>query len=105
MRKMMAATLAFLPVAASAAQPASQPRVQVQRVPQAEVPAAPACERFGRVEQAQGRAVLQAPPAAARRLDQLPAGDVHLTVDRRMDGCHIPVIIRQNVGARPIIQR
>jgi hypothetical protein len=93
MRKIFAATLAFLPLAAAAAQP------------QPEARARPACDRFARTEQAQGHAVLREPGVAARRLDRLLAGDLHLTVERRIDGCHIPVIVRQNVGVAPILQR
>lgn len=56
------------------------------------------CDRFARVEQARDGALLRSPAPRAERLDQLPAGDVHLTVERRMDGCRQPVVIRQNVG-------
>lgn len=90
MRKMMAAILAFMPLAAGAA-PAPQP--------QSEARAKPACDRFARAEQAQGQAVLREPGVTARRLDQLPAGDLHLAVERRINGCHIPVVVRQGFGA------
>jgi hypothetical protein len=53
------------------------------------------CDRFGRVQQADA---LPRNPARAQRLDELPPGDLQLTVDRRINGCHQPVIVRQNIG-------
>lgn len=38
------------------------------------------------------------PPPPARRLDQLPPGNLELTVQREVDGCIEPVIIRYGVG-------
>ena len=40
-----------------------------------------------------------AAPARARRLGELPPGDLQLTVIRRVGECHEPVIIRQGFGA------
>jgi hypothetical protein len=59
----------------------------------------PRCDRFGQVEHAGEGAVLQAPPARPRRLDELPSGDLHLTVMREVEGCQEPVIVRQGYGA------
>ena len=85
MRVIAAVILALLPLAA-AATPA----------PHAAGAAAPAkCDRFGRMEQA---SVLRQAGPRAQRLDQLPPGDLHLTVDRQIDGCHQPTIVRQNFG-------
>ena len=97
MRIIAAAALILMPLAAAASQPQPQaPRTQAApRDAQAEKPA---CDRFGRVEQAQGHAVLREPAAPMRRLDRLPPADLHLTVERNLGGCHIPVIVRQNVG-------
>ena len=53
------------------------------------------CDRFGRVEQADA---LPRSPPRAQRLGELPPGDLHLTVDRRVNGCHQPVIVRENIG-------
>jgi len=95
MRVIAAATLILMPLAAAASQPRAEPqapRAQAQK---------PACDRFGRVEQAQGRAVLREPAAPVQRLDRLPPADLHLTVERNVGGCHIPVIVRQDFhGAR-----
>jgi hypothetical protein len=42
------------------------------------------------------RGINSAPPA--RRLDQLPPGNIELTVQREMDGCIEPVIVHYGVG-------
>jgi len=100
MRRIAAATLILLPLTATAAQP--QPRPPAASPPAIEQPSAqakPRCDRFGRVEHAGEGAVLQAPPARPRRLDELPAGDLHLTVVREVDGCQEPVIVRHGYGA------
>jgi hypothetical protein len=34
-----------------------------------------------------------------RRLGELPPGQLYLTVDRKVGGCRIPVIVRYGVGA------
>jgi hypothetical protein len=99
MRILAAATLSILPLAATAAQPQAPP--PAASPPAVEQPAAqetPRCDRFARVEHARDGAVLQAPPARARRLDDLPAGDLHLTVERVVDGCREPAIVRQGYG-------
>lgn len=36
----------------------------------------------------------------AERLDRLPAADLYLTVERRIDNCRIPVIVRYDIGVR-----
>ena len=99
MRIIGAATLTLLPLAATAAQPQAQPPA-APPPPSAEAatPEKPLCDRFARVEHAGEGAVLQAPPARARRLDELPAGDLHLTVERVVDGCRERVIVRQGYG-------
>jgi hypothetical protein len=33
-----------------------------------------------------------------QRLDQLPPGDLNLAVDRQFNGCHQPLVIRENIG-------
>ena len=38
-------------------------------------------------------------PKEAKRLGELPPGDLILTVYREIDGCLEPVIVRQDVGA------
>jgi hypothetical protein len=83
MRIFATIALAFLPIASSAAAP----------------PAKPACDRFPPVHHA--GALREAPPPS-QRLDRLPPGDLHLTVERQVDGCREPVIVRYNIGgARP----
>jgi hypothetical protein len=42
--------------------------------------------------------VLRRSGPLVQRLDRLPPGDLHLTVERQIDGCHQPVIVRQNIG-------
>ena len=37
--------------------------------------------------------------ATARRLDQLPPGRLELTVLREVNGCPIPAVIREGMGA------
>ena len=37
----------------------------------------------------------------ARRLDQLPPGRLELTVQREVDGCPIPAVLREGIGGRP----
>jgi hypothetical protein len=64
--------------------------------PHAAAAGAPAkCDRFGRMDQA---SVLRRAGPRAQRLDQLPPGDLHLTVERQINGCHQPVIVRENIG-------
>jgi len=92
MRRIVAAALILVPLTAAAPPP------QRQAAAQPAVQAKPACDRFGRVEQAQGRAVLREPSASTQRLDRLPPADLHLAVSRNVGGCHVPVIVRQNVG-------
>ena len=88
MRVIAAVILAVLPLAAAA--------TPGRPAPHATGAAAPAkCDRFGRMEQA---SVLRQAGPRAQRLDQLPPGDLHLTVDRQIDGCHQPTIVRQNFG-------
>jgi len=86
MRIIAATILALLPLAA-AATPTHRPAAQA---------GAPAkCDRFGRMEQA---TVQRGPSVRAQRLDRLPPGDLHLTVERQVNGCHQPVIVRENIG-------
>ena len=86
MRIIAATILALLPLAA-AATPTHHPAAQ------ASTPAK--CDRFGRMEQA---TVQRGPSVRPQRLDRLPPGDLHLTVERQVGGCHQPVIVRQNIG-------
>jgi hypothetical protein len=88
MRMIAATILALLPLtaAASPAPPAHRSHA---------ASATAKCDRFGRMERADA---LGQAPLRARRLGDLPPGDLHLTVDRRINGCHQPVIVRQNIG-------
>jgi hypothetical protein len=95
MRIIAAATLVLMPLTAAASQP------QRQALAQPPAQAKPGCDRFGRLDQAQDRSVQRQPSARAQRLDRLPPADLHLTVERTVGGCHVPVIIRQDFnGAR-----
>ena len=88
--RMLAATLLVLPLAAAAASPTHRPAAR------AHAAAAPAkCDRFARMDQA---TVLRGPSVRAQRLGELPPGDLHLTVERQVGGCHQPVIVRENLG-------
>jgi len=99
MRLIAAATLTLLPLGATAAQPQAQPpAASPPAVEQPSEQPKPRCDRFAQVEQADEDAVRRAPPARPRRLDELPAGDLHLTVVREVAGCREPVIVRHNVG-------
>jgi hypothetical protein len=87
MRVIAATILALLPLTAADARPAASHASEAGAVAK--------CDRFGQPEQA---TVLRRSGPRAQRLDQLPPGDLHLTVDRQIDGCHQPVIVRQNFG-------
>ena len=88
MRRIAATILAALPLTAAAT-----PAPPAHHAMAARAPAK--CDRFGRMEQA---AVLRRAEPRARRLDQLPPGDLQLAADRRIDGCHQPTIVRENFG-------
>ena len=88
MRMIAATILALAPLPAAATPP--------QPGPHANGASAPAkCDPFGHMEQA---AVLRQSGPLARRLDRLPAGNLHLAVERQINGCHQPVIVRENIG-------
>ena len=40
--------------------------------------------------------------ARARRLIELPPGRLELTVMRMIDGCPIPAVVREGIGANPV---
>jgi len=84
--RMIAATILALAPIAAAATPATPPS-------QANAPAK--CDRFARMDQA---SVLRQAGPREQRLDQLPPGDLNLAVDRQFNGCHQPVVIRENIG-------
>jgi hypothetical protein len=88
---LIVAALAF--AASAETPPPAAPQAQNAR------PERQTCDRFGRVERADG-AIQQGRAPQARRLDRLPAADLHLTVERTIGGCHIPVIVRQDIGGR-----
>jgi hypothetical protein len=53
------------------------------------------CDRFADLRQAEAAS---ARGPAVQRLDRLPPADVHLTVERRIDGCRQPTIVAQGIG-------
>ena len=78
---------ALTATAASAAAPAEQLAPESAKRPSAEcLPNAPSLARDGM-------------KAEARRLGELPSGDLVLTVLREENGCTKPVIVRQGFGA------
>ena len=85
---------AFLSAATSAAQPppSSPPR------PDAPPPPMPGTGAAWCDGQIRPRHAGERPRAEARRLDELPPGDLYLTVWRRVDGCVGPVLVRQGYG-------
>jgi hypothetical protein len=96
MRLIAAATLMLIPLAAAASQP--QPRIAAPAA--AQVAPKPACDRFARMDRASGAIHLGQVPGV-QRLDRLPPADLHLSVERNIGGCHVPVIVRQDFrGAR-----
>ena len=97
MRMIAVTTLILLPLSASAAP--TQTESQVPRAAPADAPAL--CTPFARTQRAHGTggAVLLQPPSRAQRLGELPAGDLSLTVQRQVNGCIAPVIVREGVGA------
>jgi hypothetical protein len=55
-----------------------------------------ACPPTSRYEAARrGKAV------RPQKLNELPAGDLYLAVDRRIGGCPAPIIVRYNIGTEP----
>jgi hypothetical protein len=70
-----------VPVAAAAAPPAALPKTP-GKCPSDRVVFA---DRDGKVE--------------AKRLGELPPGSLYLSVDRQVDGCRQPVIVRYGIGA------
>jgi len=86
MRVIAAATLILMPLAVAASPP--QPRPDAPK---------PACDRFARTDRADGPGRQRQAPRA-ERLDRLPSADLHLTVERNVGGCHILVIVRQDIG-------
>ena len=88
MRMFAATILALLPLTAAATSAPSAHRATGAG-------ATAKCDRFGRVQQADA---LPRTPVRAQRLGELPPGDLRLTVDRRINGCHQPVIVRENIG-------
>lgn len=104
MRRLVAATLIFLPLSAGAATPGPE----AQRAPQAsaaprtaQAEQAAACGPFARIEQAQRRdgVVLREQSSRAQQLGALPAADLSLAVQRQVNGCVEPVIVREGFGA------
>ena len=95
MRRIAAITLILLPPSAASATPVPS-ATHAMPSPAAQANAAPAkCDRFGRVDQA---SVLRNPSPRAQRLGDLPPGDLHLTVERQVNGCHQPVVVSRNIG-------
>jgi hypothetical protein len=39
-------------------------------------------------------------PLTPRRLNELPDGNLYLTVYRRIDGCEVPIVVRYGVSGR-----
>jgi hypothetical protein len=93
MRLIAAATLMLIPLAAAASQP--PPRMAAPAA--ARAAPKPACDRFARIDRAGGAIHVGRAPGV-QRLDRLPPADLHLTVERTIGGCHVPVIIRQDIG-------
>jgi hypothetical protein len=52
------------------------------------------CPPTSRYEAARGGKSL-----GMRKLNELPAGDLYLAVDRRIGRCPAPIIVRYNIGA------
>lgn len=93
MRIVAAATVILLPLSASAAAP--QPAVPLR--PQVVTsPSALQCAQLGARHATGSEAPL------ANRLADLPPGSLHLAVQREVDGCVEPVIVRQNVGGTQV---
>jgi hypothetical protein len=82
MRMIAAAPLMLIPLVAAAP---PQPPAETPKI----------CDRFAPVVPAAQR---RAP--RAERLDRLPAADLYLAVERRIDNCRIPTIVRQDIGVR-----
>jgi len=82
MRVLFVLSFAMLPLASSAAPPSTQPADKV-------------CDTSW-VQHA------QAPRTATKayKLGELPPGDLVLAVQREIDGCHEPVIVRHDIGSR-----
>ena len=46
-------------------------------------------------------AVRRGKALAARKLNELPAGDLYMAVYRKIGGCEAPIIARYNIGGAP----
>ena len=82
---------------------------------QAAVPAAPApapepspsksALAGGKCPQPTVRHAGEGEPLRPRRLDELPAGRLELTVIREVNGCPIPAVLREGIGRGPAPSR
>ena len=54
----------------------------------------------GKCLQTRVREAKDGPPLGASTLVDLPPGDLHLTVERTINGCQVPTIIRYGIGRR-----
>ncbi|HEX8224227.1 MAG TPA: hypothetical protein VF605_10470 [Allosphingosinicella sp.] len=86
MRLALVALVLTLPAASPAASPAAAGARQSA--------SAPICRQDLKVRPARTRT-----PAPARRLGELPSGDLTLTVVNRVGACIEPVTVRQGYGA------
>jgi hypothetical protein len=91
MRLLFLASVAVLATAAGAAAP-SQPAGSMP-VLNPNAPIGKACPPTSRYEAARRGGHL-----GARNLNELPAADMYMAVDRRVDGCQVPIIARYGIG-------
>lgn len=67
----------------------------------AETPDAPKAAKECRSHVAQQATHAVNPPPPVQRLDRLPPGNLELAVQRQVDGCIEPTILRYGVDLRP----
>ena len=106
MRMLAAATFTLLPLSASdraAARDRSRRSAGADRPSGRCDAASPATA--SPVSSAPSAVLRPAGPSRARRLGRAAAGDLDLTVQRRVNGCIEPVIVRRRLWRRAIPQR
>jgi hypothetical protein len=92
MRLLVLPLLLAVPLPSSAAPPAPQRDVETAPLQSGSQPSTAACRRPDVI-------LADAPPGSeAKRLGELPDGDLILSVYREVDGCMAPVIVRYGEG-------
>lgn len=99
MRLLVAASALALAAGPAVTQPTTgAPSGAEPAPPQAQGNSKDVAKRACRPTEPRFAGVLPGPPPSARRLDQLPPGNLEFAVQREIDGCIEPSIIRYDVA-------